>query len=208
MTYTSYDEASAEIDDYTEELPLDERFKQTPVPLIVIFGAEDQIFDAELSIEGYSGRPGRPDRADRGRGPRPAGRKARRGGGAARRLRVPRAGRGQEAPQAVGSQEADKRRRSQQKTKKKGKKRGRTIADRRRPLRGPQPALRRRRGVGPGRRRRLARVPARPADVDRRAVRLRASRRSCTCSPGSIGRPDGQAWVDGTEITGLSRTPS
>ena len=58
MTYTSYDEAPAESDDYTTELPLDERFKQTPVPLMVIFGAEDQILDAELSIEGFSDVPG------------------------------------------------------------------------------------------------------------------------------------------------------
>ena len=58
MTYTSYDEAPAETDDYTTELPLDERFKQTPVPLLVIFGAEDQILDAEESIEGYSDVPG------------------------------------------------------------------------------------------------------------------------------------------------------
>ena len=58
MTYTSYDEASAESDDFTDELPLDERFKRTPVPLMVIFGAEDQIYDAELSIEGYSDVPG------------------------------------------------------------------------------------------------------------------------------------------------------
>jgi len=58
MTYTSYDEASAEANDFTEELPLDERFKRTPVPLMVIFGEEDQIFDAELSIEGYQDVPG------------------------------------------------------------------------------------------------------------------------------------------------------
>ncbi len=58
MTYTSYDEAHAESDDFTKELPLDERFKQTPVPLMVIFGAEDQIFDADLSLEGYADVPG------------------------------------------------------------------------------------------------------------------------------------------------------
>jgi hypothetical protein len=58
MTYNSYDEAPAEIDDFTEESPLDERFKRTPVPLLVMFGAEDQIADAELSIEGYSDVPG------------------------------------------------------------------------------------------------------------------------------------------------------
>jgi pimeloyl-ACP methyl ester carboxylesterase len=58
MTYTSYDEAPTEADDFTEELPLNERFTQTPVPLMVIFGAEDQIFDADLSIEGFQDVPG------------------------------------------------------------------------------------------------------------------------------------------------------
>jgi pimeloyl-ACP methyl ester carboxylesterase len=53
MTYTSYDTASEEANDFTEEMPLDERFRQTPVPLMVIFGADDQIFDAELSLEGF-----------------------------------------------------------------------------------------------------------------------------------------------------------
>jgi pimeloyl-ACP methyl ester carboxylesterase len=58
MTYTSYDAAPAENEDYTEELPLDERFKRTPVPLLVIFGQEDQLFDAAESIEGYEDVPG------------------------------------------------------------------------------------------------------------------------------------------------------
>jgi len=53
MTYTSYDTVSKEIGDYLDELTLDERFKQTPVPLMVMFGAEDQIFDAEKSLEGF-----------------------------------------------------------------------------------------------------------------------------------------------------------
>jgi pimeloyl-ACP methyl ester carboxylesterase len=58
MTYTSFDTAPAKADDYVEELPLDERFKQVPVPLLVIFGAEDQIFDAEDAVEGYADVPG------------------------------------------------------------------------------------------------------------------------------------------------------
>lgn len=58
MTYTSFDSAHAAADDFADELPLDERFKRTPVPLMVIFGAEDQIFDAEAAIEGYSDVPG------------------------------------------------------------------------------------------------------------------------------------------------------
>jgi len=58
MTYTSNDETPDAVDDYADELPLDERFKRTPVPLMVIFGAEDQIVDAELAIEGYADVPG------------------------------------------------------------------------------------------------------------------------------------------------------
>ncbi len=58
MTYTSFDAAPAKADDYVEELPLDERFTQVPVPLLVIFGAEDQIFDAEQAVEGYADVPG------------------------------------------------------------------------------------------------------------------------------------------------------
>lgn len=58
MTYTSFDSARAQADDYVEELPLNERFKQVPVPLLVIFGAEDQVFDAERAVEGYADVPG------------------------------------------------------------------------------------------------------------------------------------------------------
>ncbi len=58
MTYTSFDQAPSAYDDYVEELPLDERFKRTPVPLLVVFGAEDQIIDADAAIEGYADVPG------------------------------------------------------------------------------------------------------------------------------------------------------
>ena len=58
MTYTSYDAAPAEADEFVEELPLDERFKRAPVPLMVIFGEEDQIFDADRAIEGFADVPG------------------------------------------------------------------------------------------------------------------------------------------------------
>ena len=58
MTYTSNDETPAATDDFADELPLDERFKRTPVPLMVIFGAEEQIFDPELAIQGYEDVPG------------------------------------------------------------------------------------------------------------------------------------------------------
>jgi pimeloyl-ACP methyl ester carboxylesterase len=58
MTYTSFDDAPSAAADYVEDLPLDERFKRTPVPLLVIFGAEDQIIDADRAIEGYADVPG------------------------------------------------------------------------------------------------------------------------------------------------------
>ena len=58
MTYTSFDEAPGAMDDYLEELPLDERFRRVPVPLMVIFGAEDQILDAERAVEGFEDVPG------------------------------------------------------------------------------------------------------------------------------------------------------
>ena len=74
---------TAKADDYVEELPLNERFKQVPVPLLVIFGAEDQVFDAEQAVEGLRGRPGRPDRDRRRSRPRSAGRAARSRGNAA-----------------------------------------------------------------------------------------------------------------------------
>jgi pimeloyl-ACP methyl ester carboxylesterase len=58
MTYTSFDDAHDAADDYLDELPLDERFKRVPVPLLVIFGAEDQIYDAEEALAGFDDVPG------------------------------------------------------------------------------------------------------------------------------------------------------
>jgi pimeloyl-ACP methyl ester carboxylesterase len=58
MTYTSFDSAHTEADDFVEEEPLDQRFQRTPVPLLVVFGAEDQVFDAEEAVEGFAAVPG------------------------------------------------------------------------------------------------------------------------------------------------------
>ena len=58
MTYTSYDESPARGDDFVEEMPLDQRFTAAAVPLLVIFGAEDQIFDAQRAVAGYEQVPG------------------------------------------------------------------------------------------------------------------------------------------------------
>jgi pimeloyl-ACP methyl ester carboxylesterase len=58
MTYTSFDESSSAEDAYTEEIPLDERLTSAAVPLLVIFGEEDQIYDSDESIAAYEDVPG------------------------------------------------------------------------------------------------------------------------------------------------------
>jgi pimeloyl-ACP methyl ester carboxylesterase len=45
MTYTSYDSSPSELDDYENEQPLDQRVQAAAIPLLVIFGAEDQFYD-------------------------------------------------------------------------------------------------------------------------------------------------------------------
>lgn len=58
MTYTAFDEASGAESDYTDERPLDERLGALQLPLLVIFGAEDQIYDAGEALERYAEIPG------------------------------------------------------------------------------------------------------------------------------------------------------
>ena len=59
MTYTSFDASPEAEDDYSEEIPLDTRMRSIAVPLMVIFGAEDQIYDADASLAAYrEGVPG------------------------------------------------------------------------------------------------------------------------------------------------------
>jgi pimeloyl-ACP methyl ester carboxylesterase len=58
MTYTAFRDAAEANADYTEEIALNERLSQVPIPLLSIFGAEDQICDPELSQEAYSSVPG------------------------------------------------------------------------------------------------------------------------------------------------------
>jgi pimeloyl-ACP methyl ester carboxylesterase len=57
MTYTSYasdDEESA----YLDEEPLNRRIERSGVPLLAIFGAEDQIYEAEPALAVYAKVPG------------------------------------------------------------------------------------------------------------------------------------------------------
>ena len=44
--------------DYTDSRTLDDRIGALEIPLLVIFGAEDQIYDAEEAIEPYRGIAG------------------------------------------------------------------------------------------------------------------------------------------------------
>jgi pimeloyl-ACP methyl ester carboxylesterase len=58
MTYTSFDEMNGEIDAYTDEAPLTERIAEAAVPMMAIFGADDQIVDSERALEAYGTVPG------------------------------------------------------------------------------------------------------------------------------------------------------
>ena len=59
MTYTSYDRSPAEVDDYQEAMPLDQRDRAAAVPLLVIFGEEDQLHDdPSAAAPAYGDVPG------------------------------------------------------------------------------------------------------------------------------------------------------
>jgi pimeloyl-ACP methyl ester carboxylesterase len=60
MTYSSYKKSSQDEADFEDEKPLDQRFSelQTPIPLLAIFGAEDQIYDAQKALDAYAKVPG------------------------------------------------------------------------------------------------------------------------------------------------------
>ena len=58
MTYTSFDDSPAAENDYSDEQPLDDRIAAALVPLLAIFGSEDQIYDARDALSAYAGVPG------------------------------------------------------------------------------------------------------------------------------------------------------
>jgi pimeloyl-ACP methyl ester carboxylesterase len=58
MSYSSYDAVPAATDDYLDEMPLDARLRQAAVPAMVVFGIEDQLFDAERALAGFDDVPG------------------------------------------------------------------------------------------------------------------------------------------------------
>jgi len=57
MTYTAYDHSSSAADDYTGDSPLQERIRPLHLPLLAIFGAEDQIVDARPALSAYADVP-------------------------------------------------------------------------------------------------------------------------------------------------------
>jgi pimeloyl-ACP methyl ester carboxylesterase len=53
MTYTAYKDTRDAEEDFVAEAPLDERLAATRAPTMVIFGADDQIYDAQEAVERY-----------------------------------------------------------------------------------------------------------------------------------------------------------
>jgi pimeloyl-ACP methyl ester carboxylesterase len=58
MTFTSYTRAADEDSSFVKELPLDQRLRRIPVPLLSIFGDEDQLCDPSSSQDAYAAVPG------------------------------------------------------------------------------------------------------------------------------------------------------
>src|SRR5207247_1672319 len=57
--YTSFHQAFSEEDSYEDAQPLDTRIRDANVPLLVIFGTEDQLWkDPEVAAHAYSDVPG------------------------------------------------------------------------------------------------------------------------------------------------------
>jgi pimeloyl-ACP methyl ester carboxylesterase len=71
MTFTSFKESASQAGDFVEEATLDTRLRQIPVPLLSIFGTEDQICDPDSSQEAYAALPGARTELIRGAGHSP-----------------------------------------------------------------------------------------------------------------------------------------
>jgi len=54
LTYSAYDGSPEAEDAYTDAVPLDERLRGRSVPLLAIFGAEEQIYDSEEALAAYA----------------------------------------------------------------------------------------------------------------------------------------------------------
>lgn len=54
LTYSSYDGSAAGESEYTDAAPLDRRLRRAGIPVLAIFGAEEQIYDPEESLAAYA----------------------------------------------------------------------------------------------------------------------------------------------------------
>jgi pimeloyl-ACP methyl ester carboxylesterase len=57
MTYTAYNDAAEAEGDYTDIRSLDDRLSALQIPVMVIFGTEDQIYDTDAAIERFEDIP-------------------------------------------------------------------------------------------------------------------------------------------------------
>ena len=58
MTFTSFEDSHQENEDYRDEISLADRLRTSAIPLLSIFGSEDQICDVDSSQEAYRSVPG------------------------------------------------------------------------------------------------------------------------------------------------------
>lgn len=58
LTYSSYSDLPSAESDYSGEVPLDRRIARAGIPLLAIFGAEDQIYDSKEALAAYAKVPG------------------------------------------------------------------------------------------------------------------------------------------------------
>ena len=58
MTFTAYDDSHSAFDSFVGESPLDKRISSVGVPLLAVFGAEDQIIDPRKALSAYAGVSG------------------------------------------------------------------------------------------------------------------------------------------------------
>jgi pimeloyl-ACP methyl ester carboxylesterase len=58
MTYTAFKDTSDAEQDFVDEAPLDQRLASIHVPLLVLFGAEDQLYDPQAALDRYRQVPG------------------------------------------------------------------------------------------------------------------------------------------------------
>jgi pimeloyl-ACP methyl ester carboxylesterase len=58
QTYTSFDEAGQAETDFLDEEPLDSRLRGSGVPVLAIFGAEEQLYEPEKALAAFGRLPG------------------------------------------------------------------------------------------------------------------------------------------------------